>query len=54
VCVGATFALAEATLVLATLIRHFQVSLADARPVLPMAVITTQPDHPAPFHLRKR
>jgi cytochrome P450 len=54
ICVGAQFALAEATLVLAILIRHFQVSLADARPVLPMAVITTQPDHPAPFQLQER
>jgi cytochrome P450 len=54
VCVGATFALAEATLVLAILIRHFQVSLADTRPVLPMAIVTTQPDHPAPFLLRER
>ena len=54
VCVGAQFALSEATLVLAMLIRRFQVSLADTRPVLPVAVITTQPDHPAPFRLRER
>jgi hypothetical protein len=40
--------------VLAMLIRHFQVKLADTRPVLPVAVITTQPDHPAPFILSKR
>jgi cytochrome P450 len=54
VCVGAQFATTEAMLVLAMLIRRFEVSLADTRPVLPMAVITTQPDHPAPFHLRAR
>jgi cytochrome P450 len=53
-CVGAQFALTEASLVLAMLIRHFQVKLADTRPVLPVAVITTQPDHPAPFILSKR
>jgi cytochrome P450 len=52
--VGAQFALSEATLVLAMLIRRFQVSLADTRPVLPVAVITTQPDHPAPFRLQER
>jgi cytochrome P450 len=54
VCVGAHFAITEAMLVLAMLIRRFEVSLADTRPVLPMAVITTQPDHPAPFQLRAR
>ncbi len=54
VCVGAQFALSEATLVLAMLIRRFQISLADTRPVLPVAVITTQPDHPAPFRLQER
>jgi cytochrome P450 len=52
--VGAQFALSEATLVLAMLIRRFQVSLADTRPVLPVAVITTQPDHPARFRLQER
>jgi cytochrome P450 len=54
VCVGAQFALAEATLVLAMLIKHFHVSLADAAPVLPVAVVTTQPDRPAPFRLEAR
>jgi cytochrome P450 len=53
-CVGAQFALTEASLVLAMLIQNFRVTLADSRPVLPMAVITTQPDHPAPFHLVRR
>jgi cytochrome P450 len=54
VCVGAQFALAEACIVLATLIQHFEVALADDTPVLPAAVVTTQPDHPAPFRLRVR
>ncbi len=54
VCVGAQFALAEATIVLATLIRNFHVSLIDARPVLPTAVVTTQPDHAAGFRLQRR
>jgi len=54
VCIGSQFALAEATLVLATLIQRFEVTLADDRPVLPVGVVTTQPDHPAPFRLRAR
>jgi len=54
VCVGAQFALAEATLVLAMLVQRFEIALSDDRPVLPVAVITTQPDHPALFRLRPR
>lgn len=54
VCVGAQFALTEATLVLAMLIGRFSVSLADDRPVLPAAVVTTQPDHPPGFMVRER
>ena len=54
VCVGAQFALTEATLVLAMLMQRFEITLADDRPVLPVAVITTQPDHPTPFRLRPR
>ncbi len=54
VCVGAQFALAEAVLVLAKMVQRFEISLADDKPVLPVTVITTQPDHPAPFRLRRR
>lgn len=54
VCVGAQFALAEATLVLAMLAGRFSVALEDARPVLPAAVVTTQPDHAPPFQVRER
>ena len=53
VCVGAQFALMEATLVLAALVRAFEVAL-DDRPVLPVAIVTTQPDHPPPFRLSAR
>ena len=48
VCVGAQFALAEATLVLAMLMRRFEIAPNSPRPVLPVAVVTTQPDHPPP------
>ncbi len=54
ICVGAQFALTEAAIALAALVQRFAVSLADTRPVLPAAVVTTQPDHPPPFHLRRR
>lgn len=54
VCVGAQFALAEATLVLAMLVGRFAVSRVDQTPVLPVAVVTTQPDHAPLFWLRSR
>jgi cytochrome P450 len=54
VCVGAQFALTEAVLVLAMLVQRFKFALADSRPVQPVAIVTTQPDHHAPFHLRHR
>ena len=54
ICIGAQLALTEACLVLAMMIQRFHVALADATPVLPVAVIVTQPDHAAPFRLRPR
>ncbi len=54
VCIGAQFALAEATLVLAAVLRRFRVARAEARPVLPAPVITTYPDHAPGFLLRER
>ncbi len=53
-CVGAQFALTETTLVLARLLREFRIERADAAPVLPLATITLQPDHPPPFRLYPR
>jgi cytochrome P450 len=54
VCVGAQFALAEATLVLGALIREFHVELTERRPVLPVGIVTTQPDHAPWFRLSRR
>ncbi len=54
ICVGAQFALTEATLVLAAIIDRFQVSIESQRPVLPVGIITTQPDHAPSFRLRPR
>ena len=54
ICVGAQFAMTEAVLVLAALVQRFHVTREDARPVLPVAIITTQPDHPARIRLTPR
>jgi unspecific monooxygenase len=54
VCIGAQFALTEATLVLATVIQNFRVERADDAPVSLRAIVTTQPDRPAPFLLHPR
>ncbi len=54
ICVGAQFAMAEAVLVLAALVQRFRIALRDKRPVLPVAVVTTQPDHAPLFQLTRR
>ena len=54
ICVGAQFAMAEATLVLARLIQAYTVELADDKPVCPMAIVTTAPDRVVPFRLKPR
>jgi cytochrome P450 len=54
VCIGAQFALTEATLVLAAMIRAFHIKRAYSEPVVPVAIVTTQPDHPPLFRLAPR
>ena len=54
ICVGAQFALTEATLVLAALVGKFRFERIGARPVLPVCIVTTQPDHSAPVRLSLR
>ncbi len=54
VCIGAQFALTEATLVLATMIQAFDIERAVDAPVTPRAVVTTQPVEPPLFQLRLR
>ena len=44
VCVGAQFALAEAAIVLARLVGAFRIALRETQPVIPTAIITTQPN----------
>jgi unspecific monooxygenase len=54
VCIGAQFALTEATLVVAKMIQAFHIERAGAEPVVPVGIVTTQPDHPPLFRLRRR
>jgi cytochrome P450 len=54
ICVGAQFALTEATLVLARLLRAFRVQLVGGEAVIPRGIVTTQPDRPVRFVLTRR
>jgi unspecific monooxygenase len=54
VCIGAHFALVEATLALAKLIGAFHVELLDTEPVIPVGVVTTQPDRSPRFRITRR
>jgi cytochrome P450 len=54
VCIGAHFALAEATLALARMIGTFRVELLDREPVMPVGVVTTQPDRSPMFAITPR
>ena len=54
ICVGAHFALVEATLALARIIAAFRVTLLDKEPVMPVGVVTTQPDRSPMFHIAPR
>ena len=54
ICVGAQFALTEATIVLAAFVKRFGLSLESTRPVLPVGIVTTQPDHHPAFRLTPR
>jgi unspecific monooxygenase len=54
VCIGAHFALVEATLALAKVIGAFRVELLDKEPVIPIGVVTTQPDRSPMFMITPR
>jgi unspecific monooxygenase len=54
VCIGAHFALVEATLALAKMIGAFRVELLDQEPVMPVGVVTTQPDRSPMFRITRR
>ncbi|MEA2730778.1 MAG: hypothetical protein QOF70_5253 [Acetobacteraceae bacterium] len=54
ICVGAQFAMTEAVLVLAALVGRFRITRIGTRPVVPVGIVTTQPDHPAEVRLTLR
>jgi cytochrome P450 len=54
VCIGAHFALVEATLALARLVGAFRIELVDHLPVLPVGVVTTQPNRSPMFRITPR
>ena len=54
VCIGAHFALTEAVLALARLVAAFDIEMLDATPVMPVGVVTTQPDRSPLFKLTPR
>ena len=54
ICVGAQFAMVEATLILAALVQSFRMALADNQVVMPKPVVTTEPDREPAFLLTRR
>ena len=54
ICVGAQFALTEAVIVLARLMRGFRLEFFGRGTVIPRGFVTTQPDRPVRFILTKR
>jgi cytochrome P450 len=54
VCIGAHFALVEATLALAKMIGAFRIELLDKAPVIPVGVVTTQPNRSPMFRITPR
>jgi unspecific monooxygenase len=54
VCIGAHFALVEATLALAKIVGSFRVTLQDQESVMPVGVVTTQPDRSPMFRIERR
>jgi len=53
ICIGATFAMVEGQVMLATLLSRFKIALDDPRPVLPVATVTTGPNHEPLFQLER-
>jgi cytochrome P450 len=54
ICIGATFALQEASIVIATLMRHFDLRLSSGHDVWPVQKITLRPKNGMPMIVRKR
>jgi cytochrome P450 len=53
ICIGATFAMAEAHIMMATLLRRYRIIRDDLRPVLPIARVTIEPSFAPMFRLER-
>jgi cytochrome P450 len=53
ICIGAVFALAEAQIMLATMLQHHTLSIESQRPVMPVARLTIQPSYAPMFRLER-
>ncbi len=53
ICIGLSFALAEAQIVLATLLGRYRIGLPDAKPVMPMGRATVEPSYEPMFRLER-
>jgi cytochrome P450 len=53
-CIGSTFALQEATLVLATIVKHFRLQLSPGHAVWPVLRVTLRPANGLPMIVSKR
>ena len=51
ICIGLSFALSEALIVMAQLLSRYRISLPDARPVLPVGRVTIEPSYEPLFRL---
>src|SRR5215813_12643128 len=53
ICIGATFAMTEAHIMMATLLQRYRIIRADSRPVLPVARVTIEPSFAPMFQLER-
>jgi cytochrome P450 len=53
ICIGLSFALSEAQIVMAQLLSRYRISLPDARPVLPVGRVTIEPSYEPLFRLEQ-
>jgi len=53
ICIGATFAMAEAHIVMAMLLRRYRIIRADLRPVFPVSRVTIEPSFTPMFRLER-
>ena len=54
VCIGATFAIQEATIVIATIMRHFTLQLSPGHVAWPVQKVTLRPKGGLPMTVRRR